>query len=205
MVFYHGKYGAIALCMSRFFYTGDCPSITQVVCLSFTLTWNSFWRIPSQGGPQDYGEENSARKGWCMGISPAGGRDGRGRTVIGEDLRFPSPQHSCTVYWNQPHYGPVSGGGSEDGGKGDQAVVVSVQMGCGVDVDGGLGGGIDVGGGGYRRDKDGYRDRLSQWEDNVAHVALGTKPNSPVAYALVLEHHHPIMSTISYPGVRLER
>ena len=52
------------------------------------------------------------------------------------------------------------------------------------------------------RGRDG--DRLSWWEDNVANLTLGTEPNAPLAYALVLEHHHPILSEIGDPGGRLE-
>ena len=59
------------------------------------------------------------------------------------------------------------------------------------------------GGGGYRRERD--RDGLSWWEDNVAQVNLGKEPNDYIAYALGLEHHHPIMSTLVDTGGRLER
>ena len=48
-----------------------------------------------------------------MGIPPAGGRDGRGRTAGGGDLSIPPPEKSHTFYCNQAHYGPVYGGGSE--------------------------------------------------------------------------------------------
>ena len=72
---------------------------------------------------------------------------------------------------------------------------------CGEDADGGLGGGTDGGGGGDRRDGDG----LSWWENNVKHAALGTETNAPIAYALGLKHHQPIISTLGYPGSRLER
>ena len=37
---------------------------------------------------------------------------------------------------------------------------------------------------------------LSQWEDNVAYVTLGTEPNSPLAYGPGLELHHPIICTL---------
>ena len=57
------------------------------------------------------------------------------------------------------------------------------------------------GGGGYGRGGD--RDRLSQWEDNVEKLTLGTEPNAPLAYDPGLEHHHLIMSTLGYPGGRL--
>ena len=49
----------------------------------------------------------------------------------------------------------------------------------------------------------GYRYRLSRLEDNVAHVTLGTDPNAPLAYSMGLEIHHPIMSMLRDPGVRL--
>ena len=45
-----------------------------------------------------------------MGLSPAGGRDGWCRIVGGVYLRLPPPEHSCTVYCGQAHYGPVSSG-----------------------------------------------------------------------------------------------
>ena len=48
-------------------------------------------------------------------------------------------------------------------------------------------------------------DVLNRWEDTLANTILGTQPNYPLAYAPVLEFHHPIMSTIGYPGGRLER
>ena len=50
------------------------------------------------------------------------------------------------------------------------------------------------------REKDGDGDRLNLWEDNVANATLGTEPNAPLAYALGLEHHHPIMSMLGEPG-----
>ena len=76
-------------------------------------------------------------------------------------------------------------------------MVRSGRTGCGGDVDGILGGRTDRGGGGDR-------DRLSRLEDNVAHVTLGTDPNAPLAYAMGLEIHHPIMSTLRDPGFGLE-
>ena len=75
-------------------------------------------------------------------------------------------------------------------------MVRSGRTGCGGDVDGVLGGRTNRGGGGIR-------DRLSRLEDNVAYVPLGTDPNAPLAYAMRLEIHHPIMSTLGDPGVRL--
>ena len=115
-----------------------------------------------------------------MGPSTAVGRDGRGVISGGGDLRLPPPENSCTVYCDQAHYGPVSGGRAEAGVKGGQEVVGSGWTGFGGDMDGSSQGGTDGGGGG----RDGYRDGLSRWEDNVAHVNLGTEPNTPLAYAL---------------------
>ena len=60
-----------------------------------------------------------------------------------------------------------------------------------------------VEGGGYRREGDG--DGLDCWEDNVTHMTLGTEPNHPLSYAMGLEHHHPIMSTLGDTGGRLDR
>ena len=79
----------------------------------------------------------------------------------GEDLCLLPPEHSLTVYCDQAHYGPVSGGGVEDGVKGVQLVVGAGRIRLGGDADGGLGGGTDEGGGGYRRYRDGdVLDRL---------------------------------------------
>ena len=49
------------------------------------------------------------------------------------------------------------------------------------------------------------RGGLSWWEDNIAHVTLGTDPNAPLAYAPGLELHHPIMSMLGEYRGRLER
>ena len=53
-----------------------------------------------------------------MGLSPAGGCDGRGKIIGGGYLRLPLPEHSSIVYCNQAHYRPVSGGEAEDRVKG---------------------------------------------------------------------------------------
>ena len=62
---------------------------------------------------------------------------------------------------------------------------------------------MDGRGGGDKQDRDG--EGLSCWEDNVAHVNLGTKHNAPIAYALGLKLNHPIMSTLGDPRSWLER
>ena len=82
-------------------------------------------------------------------------------------------------------------------------VVVAGRIRCGGGTDGGLGCLMDVGVGGYGRDRD--RDVLRRWEDNLAHVTLGTEPNAPLAYAPVLENHHPVVIILGDPGGRLER
>ena len=46
--------------------------------------------------------------------------------------------------------------------------------------------------------------RIKSGENNVANITLGTEHNAPLTYALGLEHHHPIMSTLGYPGGRLD-
>ena len=53
------------------------------------------------------------------------------------------------------------GGGADIGTKGYQEVVVIVQVRCGGDADSGLGGGMDRGGRGDRRDGDRYI--ISTW------------------------------------------
>ena len=75
--------------------------------------------------------------------------------------------------------------------------------GCRVYANGGSGRGTGVGGRGDIQD--GYGDRLSRWEDNVANVTLGMEPNVPLVYAPVLEHLHPIMITLDNPGGQLDR
>ena len=138
-----------------------------------------------------------------MDIPPSVGHDGRGGTVGGGDLRLPPPEHSHTVYCDQDHYGPVSGGGAENGVVGLQAVVGAGRNVCGGDSDGVSGGRTDGGGEGDVWDGDGKR--LSRWEDYLANLTLGTEPNAPLVYALVLEHHNQIMSMLGDPGGRLER
>ena len=66
----------------------------------------------------------------------------------------------------------MSGGGAPSGVKGGQFVALTGQLIIGRDVDGGLGGGSDIGGGGYGRGDDG--DKINMWEDTVAKVILGT-------------------------------
>ena len=43
------------------------------------------------------------------------------------------------------------------------------------------------------------------WEDNVANVTLDVEPNAPLAYDLLLELHHPIVSTLGKHIGRLDR
>ena len=81
-----------------------------------------------------------------MGIPPAGGCNGGGRTTGGVDLPLPPPEHSRTVYFNQAHYGPVSSSRADSSVKGDQAVVVAGRVGCGGDADVSSGGGTKGGG-----------------------------------------------------------
>ena len=90
-----------------------------------------------------------------MGSSPTGGHNGGGGIVGGRDLHLPPPEHSHIVYCDQAHYGPMSGGGAEDGVKYDQVVMVTGQNRFGGDADRSLGGRTDVGGGGNGRDGDG--------------------------------------------------
>ena len=96
----------------------------------------------------------------------------------------------------------MSEGRAETGAKCIQAVVNSGRGGYGRDVDGELGGRMEGGGGGDRRDGD--RDRLNRWKDNIANITLGTEPNAPLLYAPGLKYHHPIMSRLGYTGGQLE-
>ena len=136
-----------------------------------------------------------------MGISPAGVRDGGGMNTGGGDLHLPPLEQGCTVYFYQDHYGPFYGGVEETGSKGVQWGVGTGRGGYGGDADSRLGQGTDGGGGGDIWYVDRYR--LSWWEDNVENFNLGTEPNSPLVYATVLEHQHPIISTPGDPRENL--
>ena len=95
-------------------------------------------RITSQGDPKAHGEATLARKGWRMGITPAGFRNGGGDTEGSEDLILPPPEQSCTVYCDQDQYGPVTDSGAYSRVKDDQVVEGALWIGCGGDADGGL-------------------------------------------------------------------
>ena len=99
----------------------------------------------------------------------------------GGDLRLLLPYHSCTVQYNQDHYGPLSGGGESSGVMGGQLVVVTRRLGLGRDADVRLGGGTDGGGGVDGWDGDRYRP--NRWKDTAENAILETEPNSPLAYA----------------------
>ena len=58
-----------------------------------------------------------------MGVSPTGGRNGGGVITGGGDLCITPPEHSCTVNYEQAHYGPVSGSREAYRVMGDQVVV----------------------------------------------------------------------------------
>ena len=81
--------------------------------------------------------------------------------------------------------------------------MVTGHGGHGRDADSVLGGGTDRGGGVLIWDRD--RDRLSQWEDNVENITLGTKPNAFLEYAPVLLRHHPIIIILEDLVGQLER
>ena len=66
-----------------------------------------------------------------------------------------------------------------------------------------------MGGGTYRGvrgDRQGGEgDRIIRWEDNIENLTLGKEPNSPLDYDPLLEHHHPIISTLGQLEGRLYR
>ena len=139
-----------------------------------------------------------------VGLPNAGGGNRRGGLVGGGELRLPPSGHSRIVYFYQANNGPVSGGKTEAGARGGKEVVGTGRFGFGGDVDGGLGGGSDRGEGGSRQYR--YRDRLLiKWGDTVANITLGLEPDSPLAYDLVLELQHLIMSMMGAHGGQLER
>ena len=107
------------------------------------------------------------------------------------------------IYCDQADYGTVPGGVVETGAKGVQEVVVTGKGGCGRDTDCGSGGRTDGGGIVYIWDGDG--DIISRWEDNVVNITLGMETNSPLDYAMGLEHHHPIISMLGDLEGQLDR
>ena len=136
------------------------------------LHWEGVGWIPPHWERQTEKESTLAGKVICLDLPPSGGRNAGGGNAGGGDLRLPTKEHSCTVYCDEAHYGPVSGGRSDNGFKGDQGVAEAGYIVCGGDVEGGLVGGIDGGEGGDGRYGDGYR--LSWWKYNAEQVTLGT-------------------------------
>ena len=162
------------------------------------LYWEGVGRIPPKGRPQTEEEETSTREGRCVDIPHNGGSGGRGGTAGSAYLSLPPPEHSHIVHCDQTYYGHVSGGGADTTAMGVKKVVGIGLCGCVGDADA-RGGTVR---GGERRTGQ-IRDRLSWWEYHVSN--LGTEPNDHLVYALGLEHHHPIISTLGDPGRQLER
>ena len=78
-----------------------------------------------------------------MGTTLSGVSDDVGRTVGGGGLRLPTPEHGTTVYYDQAHYGPVSGGRAYTSSKSVQVVVGKGRGGRIGDMGSGLGSGTD--------------------------------------------------------------
>ena len=97
--------------------------------------------IPLQGGPQADRDSPSDREGRRMDVSDNIGRDGKDRTARGGYLNIPPPEHGCTVYCKQYHYGPVHGGVGKARAKDIQVMVGTGKNGYGRDVDSISGGG----------------------------------------------------------------
>ena len=85
-----------------------------------TMHGEGFVQVPPKGGPQADRETTSERIEPWMGLSLAGRRVGRGGIAGSGDLHLPPPEHSCTVYCNQSHYGTVYGYVEESWVKGVQ-------------------------------------------------------------------------------------
>ena len=139
-----------------------------------------------------------------MGSPLSGGGNGGGGLAGGRYLRLPPPEHSCTVYFDQTNYGPVSDKKTEAGSKGGNKMVGTGRFGIGGVVDGVPGGGTDIGGGGDGRERD-SNGRLIKWDDAVTIITLGTELKDPLAYDPGLELHHTSMSTLGDHGEQLER
>ena len=88
-----------------------------------------------------------------MGVSPAGGCDGRGKIIGCEDLSLFTLYHSLTFYCDQANYGRVSCSEAEARVKGGHAVVGAGYIRLGGDTEIGWGGGRNVGRGRRRTGK----------------------------------------------------
>ena len=107
--------------------------------------------IPPQGGPHTDGAATVEGMGQRLGFTPYVGCNGEGGVIESGDLRLLPPEHRGTMYFDQDHYGPVSGGEAEVRAKSDNAVMVTVGSGLGGNANGGPGGGVNGGGGGDGR------------------------------------------------------
>ena len=96
-----------------------------------------FGQIPPQGGLQDDWTATAERYWREVGVFSSGGDGGGDGVTGGGDLLLPPPEHSCTVYCEQAHYGLVSCGGEASGVTVVQVVVSSGRNGLGGDMDGG--------------------------------------------------------------------
>ena len=201
-----GKRGRRCLDLGKDLHGGGPGSLAVWVgdVVNDTTNWEGFERISPQGGPQDNETANPDRDFQYVGVTPAGGGDGRDGVTGGGDLHILPPEHSLTVHCNHAYHGPMSGRGEASGVTDVQGVVVSRRPGLVEDTDDGSGGGTGVGEGGDRQDE--YRDtQIMRWEDTLANVILGTEPNSTLDYDLGLQLHHPIMSMLGGHRGRLER
>ena len=163
-------------------------------------------RITPQGGPQDDREATIERTGPRLGLP-----------LLDEPMVDAGLQEVVTYTYRHQNtvaqyistrpimdLCPVSGEETEAGTKGGNEMVVTGRFGFGGDADGGLRGGTERKEGGYRQERD-VNGRLINCEDTVAKISLRTKPNATFDYALGLEIHHPIISTIGAHRNQLER
>ena len=89
----------------------------------------------------------------------------------------------------------MSGNKVEASSKGDHAVVGTRWSGFGGGSDGGQRAGAD-GGGEETDDVETAKDNQLSGEDTSVTITVGKYHNAPIAYARLLELHHPIMINI---------
>ena len=85
--------------------------------------WEDARLLPPSGRLQNDGAAAKEEAGKDIGLTPTGGCNGGGVHTGGRDICHPPPEHSCTIYCDKSHCGPVCGGGAETRGKVSEAVV----------------------------------------------------------------------------------
>ena len=97
-VLYHGSSGGIHIGVRD---VGNVPA-----------DWEDAGRISPQGGMETDREDATSEPVRDTDVPSPVGRDIRGGSTGGGDLRHPPSDPRRAIYRNKDHYGPVSGGGA---------------------------------------------------------------------------------------------